>query len=77
MRVYCLPYKPMAYKRINLTLTEELHKIATAHALNAHATDFSGLVAKLILQDLRSTTAISSMSEPAPKQVSEPVKAKS
>jgi hypothetical protein len=49
------------FKRVNITLTNELHTKAVVHAASAHATDFSGLVAKLLLADLRSTTAIATL----------------
>lgn len=42
-------------KRINITISPELHNAAKTHARVAHGADFSGLVSKLILDDMSKT----------------------
>ena len=39
--------------RVNITIDRELHQKAKLHAKNIHYTDFSGLVSKLLVEDLR------------------------
>jgi hypothetical protein len=39
--------------RVNITIDRELHAKAKLHAKNIHYTDFSGLVSKLLVDDLR------------------------
>lgn len=45
-------YTKLVQKRINISLDPELHKLAKSHARKNHATDFSGLVTKLLVADI-------------------------
>jgi len=41
--------------RVNITIDKSLHAAAKLHAVEAHYTDFSGLVTKLIVADMKQT----------------------
>lgn len=43
-------------------MSEELHELAKEHAAAAHSTDFSGLITKLVLEDIKRTMRISEIS---------------
>ena len=43
-------------------MSEELHELAKKHAAAAHSTDFSGLITKLVLEDIKRTMRISEIS---------------
>lgn len=43
----------MKKHRVNISIDRDLHDAASAHAMRAHHTDFSGLVVKLLIADLR------------------------
>lgn len=49
-------------KRINITIDAELHELAAAQARSSHYTDFSGLITKLLRDDMRQPTP-----EPLPR----------
>ena len=55
----------MKTKRVNLSISDELHSKAVVHADKCHATDFSGLVTKLILDDMRVSRPISELGKVA------------
>lgn len=43
----------LVVKPVNITIEAELHEKAKAHAQKVHYTDFSGLVTKLLVEDIR------------------------
>jgi hypothetical protein len=43
----------MKKKRINITIDEELHTLASMHAGDVHHTNFSQLITKLLLEDMQ------------------------
>lgn len=56
-------------RRVNITIDEHLHEKAKAHAKDVHFTDFSGMITKLIVDDLRAEAILQAKGYSQPREV--------